>query len=338
MNGSAGCRIQSLQKDLKRSPNWSPFEIRILCEFVKENKTQLFGSTKKTKGVNANKKKMWEKAASSINASSGRNRDWIQVRKKWKDLSYYAKNCQRKSNTNEEVGEPLDSEATNSGNENGSQRNLEAPALEPDEITTSSNVTSSSQSTLSDISIKSEPENYHIISDCTDEIFNEKCTDISSGTVITTQQSGNQANKEIHGRTRAENVQAAPYRSSQNFASTPNTSCHEKILISTPTCSETGRYPENYAFASADPLISSPEGELRYYRNERLKIEREKLALQKGLLESLRDISYSARKISDHLVRRKRRRRSGGFQPSSKRRNTRPSRRRTQSESTDTEY
>uniref|UniRef100_H2Z9Z0 Myb/SANT-like DNA-binding domain-containing protein n=1 Tax=Ciona savignyi TaxID=51511 RepID=H2Z9Z0_CIOSA len=74
---------QSSPKDrenCRRSPNWSPTEIRTLCDFVQRHKAELFGTVKNTKGVNANKKKLWGEAASTISASSGRNRDWYQVR------------------------------------------------------------------------------------------------------------------------------------------------------------------------------------------------------------------------------------------------------------------
>ena len=69
-------------------------EVRTLCEFVKTHKEKLFGLGEEAnkKGVNAAKKKHWELAASIINEQFATKRHWSQVRKKWKDLSYYARN------------------------------------------------------------------------------------------------------------------------------------------------------------------------------------------------------------------------------------------------------
>nr|CAB3262751.1 uncharacterized protein LOC100182713 [Phallusia mammillata] len=79
----------------KRSPNWSAEEVQLLCEFVREHKTRLF--SKSEKGSQAHKKRLWEKAARLINGVGNVGRDWNQVRKKWKDLSYYARNIHKDS-------------------------------------------------------------------------------------------------------------------------------------------------------------------------------------------------------------------------------------------------
>ncbi|CAK8673749.1 unnamed protein product [Clavelina lepadiformis] len=157
---------------IRRSPNWSTSEIQILCDFVRENKAQLFGigQVGGKKGINAIKKKHWEICAAMINTKAGKSRHWSQVRKKWKDLSYFARSCQKKEEKMHESGkadgkfgegsiinsDDLFADDINSFPSNDSVANETEISNHSDESITMSSSAATSPFSTSDGSVKSE--------------------------------------------------------------------------------------------------------------------------------------------------------------------------------------
>lgn len=84
------------QTQFVRSPNWSIEEVRVLCKYVADKYIKMFGISGQRKGTTAVRKLHWLKVTKEINEISAQDRQWKQVRKKWQDLYYAAKNRKRK--------------------------------------------------------------------------------------------------------------------------------------------------------------------------------------------------------------------------------------------------
>ena len=95
----ARIRIPTQAVMSKRDSNWVEGELRILIEFVRENRAQLFGNNYKGKRAPANvekiKKSCWQRAVSVLKESGGKHREWSKVRKRWGELAAKARKYRR---------------------------------------------------------------------------------------------------------------------------------------------------------------------------------------------------------------------------------------------------
>ena len=77
---------------MTKAKNWSFQEIEALVMFVRDNKSELFGTAcHSSASVEKIKAIYWQRAADLINAIRVEKRKWQMVRKKWQDLASAAR-------------------------------------------------------------------------------------------------------------------------------------------------------------------------------------------------------------------------------------------------------
>ena len=89
MSYRTGAMAESMSK-VKKSRNFSAAEVEVLIENVEKYKT-ILNSRLKNSVTNADKRRVWEKICTRINAVSCVTRTADQVKKKWSDVSSQTK-------------------------------------------------------------------------------------------------------------------------------------------------------------------------------------------------------------------------------------------------------